>query len=169
MTTATMSQRLGHPAGRKLDWTDCVLPPAPLTIFPSLHTLTCLSLSLAHSAISLSAHPIPPSAMMSSLSGLLLVLLLPGRLLVPFLDQVLFFISQYWHHFGEPFLIFPDRVNGLFDALNTLGFNCVFNCPISPLDYKLLSWIRSLSWMYSCFLAPCPACHTADAPQIFAE
>ena len=29
VTTATMTQRLGHSAGRKLDRTDCTLPPAP--------------------------------------------------------------------------------------------------------------------------------------------
>lgn len=59
MTTATVSQRLGHQAGRKLDWADCVLPPPPLTIFSSLYAYLPFSFSSSFSHQSLGSPHTP--------------------------------------------------------------------------------------------------------------
>lgn len=147
--------------------TACFLP-LPLTISSSLHTLTCLS--LARSAISLLAHPITHLPWCFHLQAFCTFCscLEDSRSL--FWTKCYFsFDSQHQHHFGEPFLIFQDRINCLFDTLNTSNFNCVFIHPVSPLDYKLLSRIRSGSWMYPRFLVQCPAWHIAGTWQIFAE
>lgn len=89
MTTATMYERLVTLPGESRTQLTAGFLLIPLNFSP-LCALTCLS--LAHSALSLLAQPIEPSTMMLLPSGILHIRFPPGRLSVPFMDQLLFLI-----------------------------------------------------------------------------